>query len=200
MSLLAVTYGQCLKLPFCVLRVMLNQSMRKNKEEWRDIFGWEGLYEISNLGRLKSLKRLFVPKDRILKTCVDRDGYLFAGLFRNGKRLSCAKVHRLVLEAFVGQRPSGFECRHKDGDKTNNRLSNVEWSTHIVNERDKYNHGTTMTGSKNGYSKLQEADVIEIRKLWGTGNFTQWALAHKFNVGQFCVWSIIHRKTWKHVC
>lgn len=173
--------------------------MNKNKEEWRDISGWEGFYQISNLGRLKSLKRLFVPKDRILKPCVDRKGYLFAGLFKNGKRLACPKIHRLVLETFVGLRPVGLEGRHKDGDKTNNRLSNIEWSTHIINEHDKYKHGTIMYGSKNGYSKLKETDVVEIRKLWETGNFTQWALANKFGVHQSCVWSIIHRKRWKHI-
>lgn len=178
---------------------MLIRLTDKGNEEWRDISGWEGFYQISDFGRLKSLKRPFVSKDKILKACVDLKGYLFAGLFKNNKRLACPKIHRLVLEAFVGPRPNNFECRHKDGNKTNNRLSNIEWSTHVINERDKYSHGTIMYGSKNGYSKLKETDVIEIRKLWETGNFTQWALAHKFNVGQSCIWSIIHRKSWKHI-
>lgn len=170
-----------------------------NKEQWKDINGWEGFYQISNMGRLKSLKRPFVPVDKILKSCVDRDGYLFAGLFRCGKRLGCPKIHRLVLEAFVGTRPCGMECRHIDGDKKNNRLDNIEWATHEVNEFDKYGHGTIMHGSKNGYSKLTEEDVILIRKLWKTGRYTQWGLAHKFGVHQFCIWSLIHKKTWKHV-
>ena len=168
-------------------------------EQWIDIARWEGYYQISDFGRLKSLKRPFVFKDRILRACIDRDGYPFAGLFKNNKRLACPKIHRLVLEAFIGPRPYGMEGRHKDGNKLNNRLDNIEWATHEVNESDKYGHGTIMCGSKNGYAKLTEAGVIEIRKLWVTGKFTQWGLANRFNVGQSCVWSVIYRKSWKHV-
>lgn len=163
-------------------------------EQWKDITGWEGYYQISNLGRLKSLKRPFVTQDKILKACIDKYGYPFAGLFRNGKRLACPKIHRLVLEAFVGKRPFGKECRHLDNNKTNNRLDNIEWSTHELNESDKYVNDTIMRGSKNGYSKLTEIKVVEIRRLWNTGRYTQWGLAHKFNVGQFCIWCVIHRK------
>jgi hypothetical protein len=170
-----------------------------DNEEWRDIFGWEGFYQISNFGRLKSLKRPFVPKDRVLKACVDVYGYSFACLFKNQKRLACPKIHRLVLEAFVGQKPEGTECRHIDGNKSNNRLENLEWATHAINELDKYKHGTIMYGSKNGYAKLIEKDVRKIRKLWSTGKYTQCELADKFGVRQFCIWSIIHRKSWKHV-
>lgn len=170
-----------------------------SQEEWKDIYGWEGFYQISNWGRLKSLKRPFVVKNKILKACVDMDGYLFAGLFKGGKRLACPKIHRLVLEAFVGKRPTGLEGRHIDGSKTNNRLDNLEWSTHEINELDKHRHGTIMCGSKNGYSKLTEESVVEIRRLWKTGNFTQWALAHKFSVHQYCIWSVVHRKSWKHI-
>lgn len=173
--------------------------MLQQNEIWRDITGWEGFYQISNMGRFKSLKRSFVIRDRILKVCVDKYGYLFASLFKNGKRLACPKIHRLVLEMFVSSRPPGMECRHKDGNKLNNRLDNIEWTTHEVNELDKYKHGTIMYGSKNGYAKLTEDNVIEIRRLWKTGEFTQWGLAHRFGVHQFCIWSIIHRKTWKHV-
>lgn len=108
-------------------------------------------------------------------------------------------IHRLVLEMFVGIRPPGMEGRHIDGNKLNNRLNNLEWTTHKINELDKYEHGTIMYGSKNGYAKLTEVDVIEIRELWKTGEYTQWELAYKFNVYQSCIWSIIHKKSWKHV-
>lgn len=170
-------------------------------EIWKDITGWEGYYQISNFGRLKSLKRPFVPKDRILKSCIDMHDYLFAGLFRDGNRLSCSKIHRLVLEAFIGLRPAGLEGRHIDGNKRNNRLDNLEWATHKVNELDKYKHDTIMCGSKNGYAKLTESAVLEIRALWKKSRFTynQSVLARMFNVGQYCIWSIIHRKRWKHI-
>lgn len=173
--------------------------MNIHKEQWKNIAGWESYYQISDLGRLKSLKRSFVVKDRILKSCTDLHGYLFAGLFKNGKRLACPKIHRLVLETFVGPRPIGMECRHIDGNKLNNNLLNLEWTTHRINELDKYKHGTIMCGSKNGYAKLTEINVFNIRRLWETGKFTQWELANKFNVYQSCIWSIIHKKSWKHV-
>ena len=168
-------------------------------EQWRDIKGWEGFYQISNMGNLKSLKRPFVKEDKILKACIDRYGYPFACLCKNGKKLACHKIHRLVLEAFVGLRPPGMEGRHIDGDKRNNKLDNIEWATHEINELDKYRHGTIIYGSKNSFAKLTEDDVVQIRSLWKTGKFTQWALANKFNVRQFCIWSVIHRKSWKHV-
>ena len=103
------------------------------------------------------------------------------------------------METFVGRRPDGTECRHIDGNKLNNRLENLEWTTHKINELDKYKHGTIMRGPKNGYAKLIEKDICKIRELWETGEYTQWRLANKFGVGQFCIWSIIHRRSWKHV-
>lgn len=170
-----------------------------SEERWKDINGWEGFYQISDFGRLKSLKRPFVPVDRILRPCVDKYGYLFAGLFRMGKRLACPKMHRLVLEAFVGPRPDGMECRHIDGERKNNKLDNIEWAMHETNELDKYGHGTILCGSNVGTSKLTESAVLEIRALWKTGRYTQWGLAHQFGVHQYCIWSIIHRKSWRHV-
>jgi len=71
-----------------------------DSEEWRNIFGWEGFYQISDFGRLKSLKRPFVSKDRILKACVDRYGYLFACLFKNQKRLAMSQNPQISFGDF----------------------------------------------------------------------------------------------------
>ena len=103
-------------------------------EEWKDIKGYEGLYQVSNLGRVKSLK---FGKERILKTGVDRYGYISVNLYKNNKRKLC-KVHRLVAEAFIPNLENKPEVNHLDEDKTNNMVSNLEWCTRNEN----VNHGT----------------------------------------------------------
>lgn len=92
-------------------------------EQWKPIVGYEGLYEISNLGRVKSLK---YGKERILKPGTDRGGYLTVNIYIDGKR-KMFRVHRLVAIAFIPN-PEGFEqINHKDEDKTNNVTLNIEW-------------------------------------------------------------------------
>ena len=103
-------------------------------EEWKDIKGYEGLYQVSNLGRVKSLK---FGKERILKTGVDRYGYISVNLYKNNKRKLC-KVHRLVAEAFIPNLENKPEVNHLDEDKTNNMVSNLEWCTRNEN----VNNGT----------------------------------------------------------
>lgn len=103
-------------------------------EEWKDIKGYDGLCQVSNLGRVKSLK---FGKERILKTGVDRYGYISVNLYKNNKRKLC-KVHRLVAQAFIPNHENKPQVNHIDEDKTNNMVSNIEWMTAKENS----NHGT----------------------------------------------------------
>lgn len=96
-------------------------------EEWRDIKGYEGLYLVSNLGRVYGIKR-----KNILHPGLTEKGYLSVGLSKDGKGTS-KKVHRLVAKAFLGE--SKLEVNHKDGDKTNNRVDNLEYCTRSQNIR-----------------------------------------------------------------
>ena len=97
-------------------------------EQWKSIAGYEGLYEVSNLGRVKSLNYNRTGKERILKQQKDKHGYLRVDICKDGK-LKHSKVHRLVAEAFI-QNPNNLETvNHKDEDKTNNVASNLEWMT-----------------------------------------------------------------------
>lgn len=121
------------------------------KEEWKDIPGYQGIYMISNLGRVKSLERTLnyepsesypngrtrVLKEKILSPCRDKKGYLFVQLFINGNFRS-KKVHRLVAEAFIPNPLNLEQVNHKDENKQNNKLSNLEWCTNIYNS----NYGT----------------------------------------------------------
>ena len=93
-------------------------------EEWRDIRGYEGLYQVSNLGRVKSIPRE-KTKGGILKPLKDTTGYLSVNLYKNGKIKRC-KIHRLVANNFL-------EVNHKDGNKLNNNLSNLEYVTRSQN-------------------------------------------------------------------
>ena len=99
-------------------------------EEWRDIKGYEGYYQISNFGRVKSLSRDVgsnrCKKETIMKTSLDKDGYENLVLRKNGKQRHF-RVNRLVAEAFL-ENPNNYpQVNHKDEDKTNNNANNLEW-------------------------------------------------------------------------
>lgn len=107
------------------------------KEIWKDIKNFEGSYQVSNLGRVKSLSRkrnriYGVVRERILRAGINRDGYACVILFNKlGKK--GFKVHRLVAKAFVLNNENKPQINHKDGNKCNNNISNLEWVTHSEN-------------------------------------------------------------------
>ena len=108
-------------------------------EEWRQIADFEGLYDVSNLGRVRSWSRF--KKGAPLSPVPNRQGYLSVALQHAGQ-VRYRKIHQLVLEAFVGPRPDGQVVRHLDGNPANNVLSNLAWGTHSENMADAIRHGT----------------------------------------------------------
>lgn len=131
------------------------------KEIWKSITDYEGLYEVSNLGRVKSLGNNKSRKEKILKPAKDRKGYLYVILCRNGK-VKNFKVHRLVAEAFLPN-PEGFpEVNHKDEDKTNNQVENLEFCDCKYN----INYGSHNERSAAARSKSVEASKFsDFRKI-----------------------------------
>lgn len=135
-------------------------------EEWRSVSGYEGVYEVSDMGRVKSLARS-VPhpkgvawkQERILRPIRHKSGHVSVIFSVNGERKKMA-VHRLVLEAFVGPAPAGLWGRHWDDDPTNNSVSNLRWGTPAQNTEDSVRNGShhqsSKTRCKNGHEFTDE--------------------------------------------
>jgi len=203
-------------------------------EEWKAIPGFEGLYEVSNLGRIKSIRREILrttPRDvtkfcyasyggKVLKPSVAKSRYnklnpypIFCFVTLSKQNIQYNKrVHRLVLESFVGSCPAGMEGCHNDGDPTNNKLSNLRWDTASANQRDRKLHGTaggfkkgqnsmsgTITrGSANKLSKLKEKDVLEIRGVIPyLGMYRD--LSEKYGVSISTIEAVLSRRNWTHI-
>lgn len=175
-------------------------------EEWKSIKGYPD-YEVSNLGRVRSWRLKGnttkpVTEPRILKfaTCGSGRKYYAVKLYRDNKGKS-HRVHRLVLETFVGPMPEGLEVRHKDGDSFNNRLDNLVYGTHLENMADQKAHGTAVyhNGESHGMARLTEQDVLELRRRYAEGGVTQYQLADEYGVDQTNISLIVRRKKWKHI-
>ena len=183
-------------------------------EEWRPVVGYEGYYEVSNLGRVRRMPY-------VLATNVGKKGsakdYCRVRLFddRGGRQRS---VHALVAAAFIGPRPTeAHEVNHKDGDPRNNGLENLEYLTKLENMRHSFNvlgrpkppngerhnsktHPETFPrGEAHGRSKLTGQQVRSIRTRYAKGKVSQPALAAEFGVSQKVIWQVVNRVTWAHL-
>ena len=177
-------------------------------EKWKDVKDYEGLYKVSNEGRIKQLERIvptpngghYVEKEKIKKLNFT-GAYLMAALCKNGK-VKKISVHRLVLNAFCGE--SDLQCNHKNGIKTDNRLDNLEWTTQSENMKHAYSTGLQIhpKGEDWHSAKLTEDQVREIKFVYKTtkparGYITKVAKALK--VDHHTISDIILEKTWTHI-
>lgn len=173
------------------------------------ILGFEGLYEISNHGRVKSLEKAWAPQG-YFKGRRRAEIILKAGVFRNGYRnvvlckesiKSSTSIHRLVAKAFC-QNPNNYQIvNHKDGVKWNNYFENLEWSTPKLNAIHAYKMGIAKgrKGEDNSQSKYKDRDILVIRKLYSDGHYSQQEIAGMFNDTQSNIQKITSRSRWKHI-
>lgn len=175
-------------------------------ERWAPVVGHEGRYEVSTLGRFRSVERIDAVGRRvvpvILKTGVCRSGYEVIALSLGKSRYHRRHCHRLVAEAFIPN-PDGFRVvRHLDNDKTNNRVENLDWCSHSTNTKQAIADGlftpTAPKGEDHGSAKLNDAKVRVIRRCHELG-LTQCDIGVVFGIGQSNVSAITRRSAWKHV-
>ena len=166
--------------------------MQNYKEIWKDIPNYEGMYQVSNLGRVRTFKR---GKKIIMRLSEDK-GYFRLGL-RNGVKQKRMFVHRLVALSFLGQ--SDLQVNHKNGIKTDNRLENLEYCTASQNRRHAFDTGlqNPVKGEDHYASKLTEDQVIEIK--YGHKGKTQREIACIYGIAQGLVSRIRRGLSWKHI-
>lgn len=167
------------------------------KEVWIEISKNRN-YEVSNLGRVRRSKdgpHTFVG--RIIKTFTRWDDYICVQLSEH----SIAKiyaVHKLVAEAFIGPCPAEKEVNHEDGDKSNNKLTNLSYTTKAENIKHAYRLGLrTSCGSSNGNAKLTNKKVLELRELYKSGKYTKAELARKYRMLRTTIGDVLNRRSWK---
>ena len=169
-------------------------------EIWKEVVGFDGLYLVSNLGRVMSHHNYGAVAERLLSLQLDKKtGYVHVNLYRGGK-LSRRTVHRLVLESFVSLCPIGMEGCHDDGDRMNNALSNLRWDTKLNNHADKIRHGTDFLGERNLACKTTEAVVRKIKeRLKNKKHGVVTELARELGVKRSFVTDIKCGRTWSHI-
>lgn len=161
-------------------------------ENWKDVIGFENEYEVSNLGNVRR-------KSKNIKASVSPHGYKTLSLCKNGITYTRI-VHRLVAQAFIPNPENKEQVNHKDCNKTNNTLENLEWVTvgeniqHAVDN----NRYREQNGEKNNNNKLSEQDVLKIRELFSSGK-TTYSIHKEFfpQLHQQTIYKITQNKLWK---
>lgn len=174
------------------------------KEIWKDIKGFEGRYRISNTGKVYSMPRSGSGghKGMYLKPKPHSAGYRYVSLKCNGREKG-KSIHRLVAEHFIPNPASKPQVNHKDGDKTNNHVSNLEWCTMSENIKHSFDNGfhkpPDNVGQNNSKAKLKTVDVINIRDDSPKTFKERKAVADKHGVSEATIWQIVTRQTWTHI-
>lgn len=177
-------------------------------EEWKDIQGYEGYYQVSNLGRVKSVSRtrlgnkksvISVP-EKILKGGITR-GYRTVILCIDSK-IKSFSIHRIVANAFIDNPYNKSQVNHIDGIKLNNTVDNLEWTTAQENTQHAWDNGLSRSvkGSDHPFSKLSMYEVIELRKIINSVIYSQRTIANVYNIDQAIISRLKNNKIYKEEC
>lgn len=180
--------------------------MVQDAETWRAALGYEGFYEVSSLGRVRSIDRLVRRNNRgntgcihnqpgkVLSQTFNQAGYPRVHLSKEGVKRKVG-VHFLVCEAFHGPRPAGMEVAHNDSNPRNPRANNLRWDTPKGNSGDRVANGTSPVGEKHPRARLTDEAVIEIRASSERAK----VLAARYGIKPGTVYQIRYKQTWKHL-
>jgi len=177
--------------------------MKELYERWLPVVGYEGLYEVSNHARVRSLDRWVVYsngvkrfyKGKLLKPALLKKGYATVAL---GKDHRNKYVHRLVAEAFLGPCPEGMEVLHGPNGVADNSVNNLSYGTRRQNMQDKLRDGTQPRGTQCYQTKLSEDDVREIRRM--KAEFVPLSvISERFNISKPHICGICSRIRWAHI-
>ena|SRR3990167_10582625 len=161
------------------------------KEVFKKIPGWN--YQVSDRGRIRSFQKRH--KNKFRRPLHTPNGYLNIHLWRNAKCWHIG-IHRLVAMLFLGPPPTKYyHASHLDGNKTNNRVTNLQWATAKQNEAQKRIHGRMAIGEKNGWAKLKDIEAAEIKK----SSLSTKILMARYHVSKYTINDIRAGNLWKHV-
>lgn len=169
------------------------------QEEWKRLIynneDYGDFYFVSNLGRIKNTKTGYVRKNILDK----KTGYYYMTITLGSDCIrKTIKIHRAVAQTFILNPNNLPEVNHKDGNKLNNNINNLEWCTHQENSIHAYKNGLTPTGEKSIFSKLTQEDIDFIRSNHNPGDsvFGSAALGRKYGVHPSTISKIVHNKSW----
>lgn len=157
-------------------------------EIWKGIKGYKGLYKVSNTGKVLSIKR-----NLILVPCLNRN-YLKVNLYDKGKRAPTS-IHRIVALNFINNPKKYKQVNHKDGNKLNNNVENLEWCDAAFNSKHAAELGLYISGEKHPFSKFKNEDIRFIRTC-GIGNLK---LSKLFSVAEHTIFRIKNKQSYKNV-
>ena len=169
-------------------------------ERWRPCPGYECCFEVSDFGHVRRRAHATGARaGRVLKGSIGTTGYPVVGLRHHHRRCATVSVHRLVALAFLGIPPPGIEVNHKDGNKLNSHVTNLEYVTRGGNQLHSYQIGIMKPtrGERSGKAKLTESQARMIRDL--RGKVSQGALARRFGVCWTTVHDIQNGRRWAHL-
>jgi hypothetical protein len=170
-------------------------------ETWLPVIGYEGYYEVSDLGNVYRLKAAGSRRPGYCKFYGDPPyGYLRVSLCRDGKD-TLRRVHKVVAEAFLGPCPEGMEVLHGPGGKHDNSLVNLSYGTHAQNCAQTIEDGTSNSGTRHYNAVLTEEIVLECRNRYSNGGVTYKSLASEFGVSMETMWNAVAPtgRTWRHL-
>lgn len=181
---------------------MIATKSKENSEVFLPIPNYESLYLVSNKGSVMTLQNSALLKaGSLLSPAINRQGYRYVILHNNG----CSKsrtVHSLVAETFLGTRKEGMQVNHIDGVKTNNNVENLEYVTQSENLKHAFRLGLSKArpqhGSHNGYAKLTEEQVLEMREARRKGERYK-AIAERYGVHPNTVQKVCSGYRWGHL-